>query len=116
MAFCKNCGNQIDDDAQFCGKCGAANNVPTVNYQQNVGANGESNVWGILAIVFSCLGGILGLIFSIVSLCVYKPGSPNRKLGWIGFGISMAWIVLTIILFIAVGIGAAAAGAGAGTR
>ncbi len=31
MAFCPNCGAQIEDNAVFCGNCGAALNVPEYN-------------------------------------------------------------------------------------
>ncbi len=35
MAFCKNCGNQISDDATFCSKCGTpVDNAQQQNYQQ----------------------------------------------------------------------------------
>ncbi len=96
MAFCKNCGNEIEDNAQFCGKCGAAQNS---NAPVN-GAKKESSALGIVAIVFACLGGLVGLVLSIVSLCVYKQGSPNRKLGWIAFGICMAWIAIAVVVSI----------------
>ena len=29
--FCENCGNQIPDDALFCGKCGNPVKVPEIN-------------------------------------------------------------------------------------
>ena len=35
MAFCKNCGNQISDDAMFCDKCGTAVNDNGASAQQN---------------------------------------------------------------------------------
>lgn len=37
--FCKKCGNQIDDDAAFCPKCGAA-----VGRQSDVQENGQTDV------------------------------------------------------------------------
>ncbi len=35
MAFCKNCGNQISDDAMFCDKCGTSVNDNGASAQQN---------------------------------------------------------------------------------
>ncbi len=35
MAFCKNCGNQISDDAMFCDKCGTSVNDNGASTQQN---------------------------------------------------------------------------------
>ena len=35
MVFCKNCGNQISDDAMFCDKCGTSVNDNGASAQQN---------------------------------------------------------------------------------
>lgn len=35
MAFCKNCGNQISDEAMFCDKCGTSVNDNGASAQQN---------------------------------------------------------------------------------
>ncbi len=97
--FCKNCGNQIGDSDAFCSKCGAANNAQTLSNQQNEQKQ-ENPVWGILAIVFGALGGsTLGLVFSIVGLCIYKT-PENKQKAWIGLGLTIAWMVIATVLLI----------------
>lgn len=63
MNFCSNCGEKADDNATFCGKCGAViNNVPmaaprggdVVYYSQTQQSNGggvASMILGIFALV-----------------------------------------------------------------
>ncbi len=54
--FCKNCGNEIEPNAEFCGKCGAKiDSVPT--YQGYVQKPGKSRIAaGILGILLGGLG------------------------------------------------------------
>ena len=104
--YCKNCGKEIDDNSTFCPYCGQqiAENADKFynngyNNQNNNNNNNkkESQVIGILAIVFSALGGFLGIIFSIIGLVIYKEES-NKKLCKIGLIITAAWFVLGFIL------------------
>ena len=45
MAFCSNCGNQLEDDAKFCTNCGNPmdNSAPAGNTQQNSSGGGLLN-------------------------------------------------------------------------
>lgn len=54
--FCKNCGNEIEPNAEFCGKCGTKiDSVPT--YQGVVQNSGKSKIAaGILGILLGGLG------------------------------------------------------------
>lgn len=101
MAFCKNCGNQIDDNAQFCDKCGQAQSGAPQNadFAGQAQAN-ENPVWAILALVFSIFGGLLGLIFSIIGLNVYKEKGSNRTMSMVGLILSIVWLVVELILII----------------
>ena len=56
----------------------------------------EKPVLGILALVFACFGGWLGLILGIVGLCNYKE-EKNRKRCKIAIGITIAWFAIGII-------------------
>ena len=57
----------------------------------------ESKALGICAIIFSVLGGWLGLVLSIIGLCNYKePG--NRTLCKVGLGFCIGWFVLGFII------------------
>lgn len=95
--FCSNCGREYKDGEKFCSNCGT-------NFQCNCQTKqvqtSENSVWGILAIVFGALGGgSLGLIFSIVGLCVYKTPS-NRRNAWIGLGLTIAWTIIELTLIV----------------
>ncbi len=41
MAFCKNCGTQLPDDATFCGNCGTAQNVQNAQQAQQAQPQGQ---------------------------------------------------------------------------
>ncbi|MCI6956399.1 MAG: zinc ribbon domain-containing protein [Candidatus Faecousia sp.] len=95
MAFCKNCGRQIDDNAVICPACGVA--------QSNASApvdNGGFG-WGLLG----CCIPLVGLILFLV----WKDTKPNTaKAAGIGALVSVCiYIVLYIIGAVA---GVAAAG------
>ena len=57
----------------------------------------ESKALGVCAIIFSVLGGWLGLVLSIIGLCNYKL-PENRILCKVGLGFCIGWFVLGIIL------------------
>lgn len=56
MAFCKNCGNQIEDNAATCPNCGASQNT-TPQVTDNGGF-----LWGLLG----CCIPIVGLVLFLV--------------------------------------------------
>ena len=60
----------------------------------------EGKALGICALIFSILGGWLGLVLSIVGLCNYKD-PENRKLCKIGLGFCIGWAVLILIIGLA---------------
>lgn len=108
--FCQNCGKEINNDSKFCPNCGQQVNNSNVNnsYYSNVNYNNngfvsqpkeETPAIGILAIVFSVLGGWVGLVFSIIGLCIYKE-ERNKRNCKIGLGISIAAIVIWIIFWV----------------
>jgi len=119
MKYCTGCGAQNTDDAKFCEYCGkefvSVNNTTNTennqnNEYQNVNYNGsninegpknngnESTALGICAIIFSLLGGIVGLILAILCLAS-NTNQTNRKYGMVALFISVAWIVIEIILY-----------------
>lgn len=106
--YCINCGNEVSGEYKYCPKCGAMiekgsesneyNNygsVPVYNVRPQV--KQESSALGVLSIVFSCLGGFLGLILSIIGMCTYKEES-NKKLCKIGLGICIGWFALGFLI------------------
>jgi len=91
MAYCKNCGSQIDDRAVICPRCGVSlENKPVDN-----GGFG----WGVLG----CCLPIVGLILFLV----WKDTKPkSAKAAGIGALVSVGLGVLYYLLIIAIGIGA----------
>lgn len=76
------------------------NGSPVYDYSQTqvvTTVKDESKALGVCAIIFSVLGGWLGLVLSIIGLCNYKQ-PENRTLCKVGLGFCIGWFVLGIIL------------------
>ena len=94
MAFCKNCGAQIDDRAVICPKCGVPqNDTPPVVDNGGFG-------WGLLG----CCVPIAGLILFLI----WKDTKPKTaKAAGIGAIVSVVLGVLYYVLIMVIGVGAA---------
>ena len=92
MAFCKNCGAQIDDQAVVCTSCGVAQNTaPAVVDKGGFG-------WGVLG----CCIPIVGLILFLV----WKDTKPKTaKAAGIGALVSVGLAVVYYIIMLALGVG-----------
>ena len=108
MAYCRNCGSQIDDQAAACPVCGAAQSAaptpPQPQQQQQQQApqvvdNGGFG-WGLLG----CCIPLVGLILFLV----WKDQRPRTaKAAGIGALVCViSYVVLYLFLFVA-GLGAA---------
>lgn len=97
MAFCKNCGNQIDDNTVICPSCGA---------NQNTAPQTTDNggfLWGLLG----CCIPIVGLVLFLV----WKDSKPKTaKAAGIGALVSVIAGVLWYVLVAIVGVGMASYG------
>ncbi len=97
MMYCKHCGKEIDENAIYCQYCGTKIEV-YVESDKPIKPKKENSAIGILAIIFSALGGSgLGLIFSIIGLCMYKTRG-NKIRSWIGLGLYLGWTVAMIVI------------------
>ena len=97
MAFCKNCGNQIEDNAATCPSCGAFQNT-TPQVTDNGGF-----LWGLLG----CCIPIVGLVLFLV----WKDTKPKTsKAAGIGALVGVILMILYYILIAVVGVGFAAMG------
>ena len=97
MAFCKNCGNQIEDNAATCPNCGASRNT-TPQVTDNGGF-----LWGLLG----CCIPIVGLVLFLV----WKDTKPKTsKAAGIGALVGVILMILYYILIAVVGVGFAAMG------
>ena len=92
MAYCKNCGTQIDDNAVVCTSCGVAqNNAPAVVDKGGIG-------WGALG----CCLPLVGLILFLV----WKDTKPKTaKAAGIGALVSVGIAVVYWIVMLVLGVG-----------
>lgn len=98
MAFCPNCGAQIQDNSTFCGSCGkSVNAAAPTGYAaaQTPVANGgmADNVAGLLAYLF-----IPAIIFLLVE--PYKKSRFVRFHSFQCLFFAIAWFVLWFLLTI----------------
>lgn len=94
MAYCKNCGNPIDDQAHVCPTCGTAQDAaPVVNDNGGFG-------WGLLG----CCIPIVGLILFLV----WKDTKPKTAKA-AGIGALVCVIACVVFYALMIGLGMAAA-------
>lgn len=99
MAFCRNCGKMIDDNAPICPNCGMKqpNQDACCNCNSNVVDNGGVG-WGILG----CAIPVAGLVLYLV----WKDTKPKTaKAAGIGALVSVGLFILFYIIVIAFGVG-----------
>lgn len=91
MAFCHNCGKEIDNQAVICPHCGVQQNNPSAKDTGSIG-------WGVLG----CCIPLVGLILFLV----WKDTQPkNAKKAGLGALISViAVVVLYVLLFVIAGV------------
>lgn len=91
--FCTNCGNELDDRAIMCPKCGIALTQTVANSGQT-----QSNSMAIAGFILSFFIPLLGLIFSIIGLKRSKETNNGKGLSTAGIIISCVTMVITIIM------------------
>lgn len=91
--FCTNCGNELDDRAIMCPKCGIALTQTVANSGQT-----QSNGMAIAGFVLSFFIPLLGLIFSILGLKKSKETNTGKGLSTAGIIISCITMVITLIM------------------
>ena len=91
--FCTNCGNELDDRAIMCPKCGVALTQTT-----NASNGSSSNGMAIAGFILSFFIPLLGLIFSIIGLKRSKETNNGKGLSTVGIIISCITMVITLII------------------
>ena len=99
MAFCKNCGKEIDDNAVVCPHCGVIQKEELV---QNTVDNGGF-LWGLLGCCIPLVGLILFLVWRDT-----KP-KTSRAAG-IGALVGVICVAIYYIVIIVIGVGLGVAG------
>ena len=85
MAYCRNCGSSIDDEAQFCPLCGGRQSGARTERSVD---DDDSIVWGILGFLLPLIGFILWII--------WREEKPKRA-RTVAIGIMLFIIVSTVI-------------------
>lgn len=70
MKYCSNCGEQIDEKAVICVKCGVPVSNNSISGMQNYSQSNRVQTHGHGAATASLVLGIIGLIISIITLIV----------------------------------------------
>ena len=99
MAFCKNCGKEIDDNSVVCPHCGVIQKEELV---QNTVDNGGF-LWGLLG----CCIPIVGLILFLV----WRDTKPKTsRAAGIGALVGVICVAVYYIVIIVIGVGLGVAG------
>ena len=93
--YCKNCGNQIDDNAVYCIHCGASTGIQQYG-QPEQKQSSQSNTLAIVGFILSFFIPLAGLICSIIGL------KRAPQFGGNGKGLAIAGIILSAIAILAV--------------
>jgi uncharacterized membrane protein len=103
MAFCANCGSEVQ--GSFCGKCGMAMGAtvpppsPAMSGGSGAGSAGlTANVAGALAYL---LGPITGILFLVIE--PYNKNPNVRFHAWQSIALCVAWIVFWIVMTVVLG-------------
>ncbi len=104
MKICNRCGNPVDDNLNFCPRCGSNLNMMNVSLigmkSQSLNGYGptQSNGFAIAGFVLSFFSGLLGLIFGAIGLSKSHYTNSGR-----GLSIAAIWLsIISIIIEIAV--------------
>ncbi len=109
--FCKNCGREIDEHAYVCPYCGAlaATPVPAESPAPTTRVNGLGIAGFVVSLVslglgyFFVIASIVGLVLSIVGMCLRKKYTSCNGLAVAGLVLGIISTLIWAIVWIAVG-------------
>ncbi|MBO6513224.1 MAG: CD225/dispanin family protein [Phycisphaerales bacterium] len=121
--YCKDCGQQLNENQQHCDACGSAAQAPQMSAQPAAYASGSPSptylVPAILVTIFCCqIFGIVAIVYSAIAMGKnsshdYMGAMESAKKAkmwcWLGFGVG--FVVLAIymaLMFVGALAGAAA--------
>lgn len=91
MKYCVFCGKKIEDDSTFCPHCGGKQEGISCSNEEMNASGEETNTLAILAIIFTFVFTIVGLILGILGM--NKAKQMNGK----GFGLSLAAVIISAL-------------------
>ncbi len=115
MDYCPKCGArtyELDEDEYsqpndpYTSNCHESNKSDAYlnkEYEEHYKYNSktydeDSEIFSYLALIFGILGGLLGPVFGIITLCK-NPSPGAKKRTYVGLAFFVFWIVLVIILW-----------------
>ena len=98
--YCSNCGNEMKQDETFCSKCGKSIDTASKEEKGKKGASIAGFVFSIIGILTCGLTSLIGLIISIIGLCISKNKKRKDSLAVAGIIISSIIIGLWIVAII----------------
>ena len=101
--FCKNCGQELNDNAIICPNCGVA----TDNYTKNTPVPEQKNTLALVGFILSFFASVAGLIISIIAYQNAKKPEYNgdgKNFAYAGIIISAVALGLSVLCGIIGGI------------
>ena len=90
--FCSKCGNEIDNEALICPKCGCATaNMALQKSVASADTSGETGTLAKCALIFAVIDPTIGLILGIIGTVKYRNEEYKKK--------SITAIVLSVIVW-----------------
>lgn len=116
MKYCAYCGKELFDEALICSSCGCPTELYKRQQQQNQQANqnqtqnqatnhatpSTTNIYAILSIIFAFVFPIVGIVFGKIGMNEIRkfPNQKGEGLAKAGFGLSIAFVVITALIVI----------------
>lgn len=107
--YCKNCGKEVDDNAVVCVHCGVALkdlSTPAAPVRKVNGLAIAGFVVALVSIylgVYFCIASIVGLVLSIVGMCMSKKYNSCNGFAIAGLIISIVSVIIWLFVWILVG-------------
>lgn len=105
MKFCKHCGAELNDEVDYCQACGYAMPQSKTGASSSDKQNGYGIAGFILSLISLVSGGflvglpnLLGIIFSIVGICVGRKN--NQKTGMAIAGLVIGIVAIIPMIFV----------------
>lgn len=107
--YCSYCGQENDEGAKFCTKCGkdllgeSLNPIYEQDYQTRQSQQSSQTQHGkgiaICALIFGILGGFLGIVFGVIGVAgYYKKGTSEYTMSLVGLILALVGMALSIIV------------------
>lgn len=98
MAYCRKCGEQIDDEAVICPKCGVPQNKNYGNNEKNTVNDTGGSIYVLLGAIFPVIALIMYLIWKDERPKTSADLEQGMKICLIIIGIIIVWYVVELVI------------------